>query len=64
MYSDADHTEITGIHICPVCSKMYLDKKAMYLHVMRVHPEGDRLAHYLRADLYKRWQERLPRVSQ
>jgi uncharacterized C2H2 Zn-finger protein len=64
MYSDDRNMEVTGLHVCPVCSKMFLEAKSMYLHVMRVHPDGQRLAYNLRADLYKRWQERLPRISQ
>lgn len=64
MYSEEHSAEVTGLHICPVCSKLFLQNKAMYLHIMRVHPDGQRLAFDLRADLYRRWQERVPRVNQ
>jgi hypothetical protein len=53
--------ELESLHMCPVCAKMYLEEKGLYLHIMRAHQEDQRLAYDLRADLYKRWQERVPR---
>jgi hypothetical protein len=64
MYSEEHNCEVTGLHICPVCSKMFLEEKNLYLHIMRAHKDGQSLAYDLRADLYKRWQERVPRVEQ
>jgi hypothetical protein len=60
-----DHVEeVDGLHVCPICAKMYLEEKAMYLHIMRAHQDGQRMAYDLRADLYRRWQERIPRHHQ
>lgn len=60
-----DHTEqVDGLHVCPICAKLYLEEKTMYLHIMRAHEDNQRMAFDLRADLYRRWQERIPRRSQ
>ena len=55
----AEHIE--DLHVCPVCTKMYMEEKALYLHIIKAHQDGERLAYDLRADLYRRWQERIPR---
>jgi hypothetical protein len=62
-FPDDDHSDIDGLHSCPVCNKLFIQEKALYLHIMRVHPDGQRLALDLRADMYMRWQERLPRMD-
>ncbi|MBZ0288699.1 MAG: hypothetical protein K8I30_13865 [Anaerolineae bacterium] len=64
MFSEERESEVTGLHICPVCTKLFIQQKALYLHIMHVHQDGQRLAFDLRADLYSRWQERVPRVNQ
>lgn len=65
MITDSDQNpEMTGLHVCPVCSKLFLSEKAMYLHIMRAHKDAHRLAYSLRADMYKRWRDRHPRVNQ
>lgn len=61
---DETHEELDGLHTCPVCQKLFLKEKNMYLHIMRVHPDGQQMAFDLHADMYIRWQERLPRMSQ
>ncbi len=64
LHVDEEHEELEGLHSCPVCQKLFLKEKAMYLHIMRVHAHGQQMAFDLRADMYMRWQERLPRMSQ
>lgn len=64
MYLDEYEDDIDGLHSCPVCNKLFIQEKAMYLHIMRVHPDGQRMAFDLQADMYIRWQERMPRVNQ
>ena len=60
-----DHVEaVETLHVCPICTKMYMEEKALYLHIMRAHADGQRMAFDLRADLYRRWQERIPRRNQ
>ncbi len=60
-----DHVDnVSGLHICPICAKIYLEEKPMYMHIMRAHQDGQRMAYDLRADLYRRWQERIPRSTQ
>jgi hypothetical protein len=60
-----DHVEaVESLHVCPACAKMFLEEKTLYLHIMRAHQDGQRLAYDLRADLYRRWQERIPRRNQ
>lgn len=63
-YIEDHDRDITGIHACPVCNKIFFEEKAMYLHIMRAHRDNEQLAYDLRADLYQRWQKRMPRVSQ
>ena len=56
-----DHiTTLENMQFCPVCSKLCLEEKGLYLHIMRAHPEDQHLAYRLHADLYRRWQERIP----
>ncbi len=57
-------TEGDDIHICPVCGKLFHQPKPMCRHIMRAHPSGQQLAFDLQADLYRRWQQRIPRVAQ
>ena len=64
MYDDELEPEISGLHICPVCGKIYMEEKAMYLHITRAHQEAQRLAYDFQADMYRRWQNRLPRLDQ
>jgi uncharacterized C2H2 Zn-finger protein len=60
-----DHvTEVDGLHVCPVCAKMFLEERALYQHIIRAHQQGEQMAYDMRADLYRRWQERIPRYSQ
>ncbi len=57
-----DHIEeVDGLHICPVCAKMYMVEKLLYQHIMIAHQDGERMAYDMQADLYRRWQERNPR---
>ena len=49
------------LHLCPVCRKLFVQEKAMYHHILRVHRDREYLSYNLRAGLYERWQERLPR---
>jgi uncharacterized C2H2 Zn-finger protein len=53
-----------GLHICPVCDKIFLDRKTMFGHILRAHEDGQRLAYDLKADLYERWQDRIQRPAQ
>lgn len=53
-----------ALHLCPVCDKLFLDRKAMFQHVLRAHQDGQRLAADLNADLYQRWQDRIQRPAQ
>ena len=64
MFNDENVLDIEGLHVCPTCAKMYLEEKALYLHIMRAHGDGQQMAFDLQADLYRRWQSRLPRLDQ
>ena len=64
MFTEDHAMDVDGIHVCPVCAKMYMEEKAFYFHIMTTHQEGEQLAHELEADLYRRGQNRLPRVNQ
>jgi hypothetical protein len=56
-----EHIEaLESLHICPMCAKMFLEEKGLYLHIMRAHQDDQRLAFDLQADLYRRWQQRIP----
>lgn len=57
-------TDNDGLHICPVCGKLFLEAKSMFRHIMRAHPDSQTLAMDLRVDMYRRWQDRNPRLSQ
>lgn len=64
MYPDEYDHDVDGLHSCPVCNKLFIEEKAMYLHIMRVHPDGQQMAFDFQADMYIRWQERMPRINQ
>lgn len=64
MFIEDQTLDVEGLNICPVCAKMYMEEKALLLHVMHVHHDSQRLAHDLQADLYRRWQQRIPRYEQ
>lgn len=64
MHVDKDYHELEELSTCPVCHKLFLKEKSLYLHIMRVHPTNQQFACDLRADMYRRWQDRLPRMSQ
>jgi uncharacterized C2H2 Zn-finger protein len=61
LFTEDHDTEVNGMHVCPVCAKMFMEEKAFYGHIMCAHPDSQRMAHDMRADLYRRWQERIPR---
>lgn len=63
-YFDETISTDDDIHICPVCGKLFRQPKAMYRHIMRAHPSGQQMAFDLQADLYRRWQQRIPRLDQ
>lgn len=62
-FDETVHTD-DDIHICPVCGKLFHQPKAMYRHIMIAHPSGQQMALDLQADLYRRWQQRIPRLDQ
>lgn len=64
MFNEDQVLDIDGLHVCPTCAKLFMEEKALYLHIMRVHTDGQQLAYDLEADLYRRWQNRLPRLEQ
>jgi hypothetical protein len=53
-----------GIHLCPICRKLFLQEKALYRHVVQAHDDGQYLSFNLHADLYQRWQDRIPKCRQ
>jgi hypothetical protein len=53
-----------GLHLCPICRKLYTQEKALFRHVVLAHADGEYLSYNLRAELYERWQERIPRCNQ
>ena len=60
-----DHiANLENMLLCPVCAKIHTDEKGLYLHIMRAHPEDQRMAYDLHADLYRRWQKRSPQFDQ
>lgn len=63
MYADKEYYEVDELSTCPVCHKLFLQEKSLYRHIMNAHPNGQELAVDLHADMYSRWQERLPRTQ-
>ncbi|MBZ0291365.1 MAG: hypothetical protein K8L99_02250 [Anaerolineae bacterium] len=63
MYVDKDYCEVDELSTCPICHKLFLQEKKLYLHIMHVHPHSQQFAFDLQADMYKRWQDRLPRAQ-
>lgn len=61
-FEEATYDE-NDVHICPICGKLYHQPKAMYRHIMRAHPVGQQMALDLQADLYRRWQQRIPHMD-
>lgn len=57
-------TTFEGLHVCPVCRKLYLREKELYLHILKAHQDGQYMAYTFRADLYQRWQNRIPKCKQ
>jgi uncharacterized C2H2 Zn-finger protein len=57
-------TQFENLHICPVCSKLFFNEKALYGHILQSHRDGQYMSYNMNADLYQRWQERIPRPRQ
>ena len=64
MFTEEHTLDVDGLHVCPICAKMYMEEKALYFHIMQVHEDNQRMAYDLEADLYRRWQQRVPRYDQ
>lgn len=62
--TDQDFGSLSELCTCPVCSKVFTNRKQMYLHIMKAHKDGQTLSYDFQADLYQRWQERIPRPRQ
>ena len=52
------------VQFCPFCQKLFLQEKALFKHIVQTHRDREYMAHSFRADMYSRWQERLPRLDQ
>jgi hypothetical protein len=57
-------TPFEGIHVCPICRKMFTLEKELYRHVIHAHQDKQYMSYDLHADLYERWQERIPKPRQ
>jgi len=67
MLNHETHTvevKFESLHLCPICRKLYTQEKALFRHVILAHADGEYLSYNLRAELYERWQERIPRGNQ
>lgn len=58
-YSDSFEPLMT----CPICQKLFTQEKPLYQHIVRVHGDGEYMSYSFQAQLYERWQQRLPRCS-
>ncbi|MFO7322515.1 MAG: hypothetical protein DIU68_012345 [Chloroflexota bacterium] len=61
----SDYSESSEpIMSCPVCQKLFLEEKQLYRHIVQAHQDGEYMSYTFQADLYERWQERIPRQIQ
>lgn len=49
-----------GPNLCPFCRKLFMQEKALYRHIVTAHADREYMSYNLHADLYHRWQERIP----
>lgn len=52
------------LYICPICRKCFGEEKALYRHIIQVHDDKQYMSYDMRADMYQRWQNRLPECRQ
>ncbi len=52
------------VQFCPFCQKLFMQEKALFKHIVQAHRNGEYMAYSFRADMYSRWQDRLPRLDQ
>lgn len=53
-----------AIQFCPFCQKLFMQEKALYKHIVQAHSDREYMSHTFHADLYARWQDRIPRLEQ
>lgn len=52
------------LHVCPICRKFFIEEKSLYKHILDAHQDQQYMSFDLHADLYERWQGRIPRCNQ
>lgn len=53
-----------SIQFCPFCQKLFTQEKALFKHVLQAHRNGEYMSYSFHADMYARWQQRLPHMDQ
>lgn len=57
-------TSFEELHVCPICRKFFTEEKLLYRHILQAHQDQQYMSYDMQADLYERWQDRIPRCSQ
>jgi uncharacterized C2H2 Zn-finger protein len=55
---------VETVQFCPFCQKLFMQEKPLFKHIVDAHRNCEYMSYSFRADMYARWQERIPRLEQ